>query len=137
MSTNGTPPTGPLEHIKVLDLCLARAGPTCVRVLADMGAQVIQVIRPSEAGIDASLRTSTAERPPTSARSPRSPDRRGPQESSTAWSRTLTSSSELSQSQYRLRVDYETLRALNPASSSAAYRGSARTDRMPRPGVTR
>src|SRR6266545_1601700 len=44
---------GPLARIKVLDLCIARAGPTCVRVLADHGAQVIQVIRPEEGGRDA------------------------------------------------------------------------------------
>src|SRR5690242_13537774 len=41
---NGEPSgVGPLSHIKVLDLCHARAGPTCVRVLADFGADVIQV----------------------------------------------------------------------------------------------
>src|ERR671924_808501 len=34
---------GPLAHIKVVDLCRARAGPTCVRQLSEMGAQVIKV----------------------------------------------------------------------------------------------
>ncbi len=53
MTTPDAP--GPLAHIKVLDLCIARAGPTCVRVLADLGAQVIQVVRPGGAGIDSSL----------------------------------------------------------------------------------
>lgn len=33
----------PLSHIKVIDLTRARSGPTCVRQLADMGAQVIKV----------------------------------------------------------------------------------------------
>src|SRR5690348_5510451 len=47
--------SGPLAHIKVLDLCQARAGPTAVRVLADLGAQVIQVTRPVEGGLDASF----------------------------------------------------------------------------------
>ena len=46
---------GPLGHIKVLDLCQARAGPTAVRVLADLGAQVIQVTRPADGGVDASF----------------------------------------------------------------------------------
>ena len=32
----------PLSHIQVIDLTRARAGPTCVRQLADMGAQVIK-----------------------------------------------------------------------------------------------
>ena len=35
--------TMPLSHIKVIDLTRARSGPTCVRQLADMGAQVIKV----------------------------------------------------------------------------------------------
>ena len=33
----------PLSHIKVLDLARARSGPTCVRQLSEMGAQVIKV----------------------------------------------------------------------------------------------
>jgi formyl-CoA transferase len=33
----------PLAHIRVIDLTRARSGPTCVRQLADMGAQVIKV----------------------------------------------------------------------------------------------
>src|SRR5579864_442107 len=41
----------PLAGLRVLDLTLARAGPTCVRHLADWGADVIAV-RPPEAGED-------------------------------------------------------------------------------------
>jgi crotonobetainyl-CoA:carnitine CoA-transferase CaiB-like acyl-CoA transferase len=40
--------TGPLNHIKVVDVTSARAGPACIRILADLGADVIQVSRPSE-----------------------------------------------------------------------------------------
>src|SRR5438309_7295321 len=36
-------PTGALSHIKVVDLTRARSGPTCVRQLSEMGAQVIKV----------------------------------------------------------------------------------------------
>jgi formyl-CoA transferase len=44
---------GPLSHVKVLDLTQARAGPTAVRQLADLGADVVQVLRPgSEAGAE-------------------------------------------------------------------------------------
>jgi len=42
----------PLARFSVLDLCRVRAGPTCVRVLADWGADVIKVEQPEalEAG---------------------------------------------------------------------------------------
>ena len=43
-------PRLPLSRFKVLDLTLARAGPSCVRTLADWGADVIRVEPPPEAG---------------------------------------------------------------------------------------
>src|ERR1700716_2695768 len=36
-------PARALSHIKVVDLTRARSGPTCVRQLSEMGAQVIKV----------------------------------------------------------------------------------------------
>jgi crotonobetainyl-CoA:carnitine CoA-transferase CaiB-like acyl-CoA transferase len=41
----------PLSHIKVLDLTRARSGPTCVRMLSEMGAQVIRIEDPQGADI--------------------------------------------------------------------------------------
>ena len=38
----------PLEDLSVIDLTVARAGPTCVRQLADWGAQVVRVEMPAE-----------------------------------------------------------------------------------------
>jgi formyl-CoA transferase len=42
----------PLSRITVLDLTLARAGPTCVRHLADWGAEVIRIDPPDKGSAD-------------------------------------------------------------------------------------
>jgi crotonobetainyl-CoA:carnitine CoA-transferase CaiB-like acyl-CoA transferase len=49
----------PLEGYKVIDLTRARAGPTAVRVLADWGADVIQITAPPSSGKKGVLTGST------------------------------------------------------------------------------
>jgi formyl-CoA transferase len=45
----------PLDDIRVIDLTVARAGPTCVRQLADWGADVVRVEPPSPPGAPSSV----------------------------------------------------------------------------------
>jgi crotonobetainyl-CoA:carnitine CoA-transferase CaiB-like acyl-CoA transferase len=45
---------GPLSQVRVVDLTKARAGPTCVRQLADLGASVVQVCDPRRGDIGGS-----------------------------------------------------------------------------------
>ena len=118
MTMNGTGPgNGPLTHIRVLDLCHARAGPTCVRVLADFGAQVIQVTRPDETGVDP--------QPPDFDRENLHRNKRSialnlRSDAGRAIFYRLVKDADVvvenfrADVKYRLKVDYETLKGINP-----------------------
>jgi crotonobetainyl-CoA:carnitine CoA-transferase CaiB-like acyl-CoA transferase len=117
MNPNGQSMPGPLSHIRVLDLCLARAGPTAVRVLADFGANVIQVVRPTETGIDTSLPNFDRELVHRNKRS-MAIDLQTDEGREVFYRMAKTADVVVENMRadvkYRLGVDYETLRAINP-----------------------
>jgi crotonobetainyl-CoA:carnitine CoA-transferase CaiB-like acyl-CoA transferase len=108
---------GPLAGIKVVDLCIARAGPTCVRVLADFGADVIQVVRPQVSDIDNSLPNFDRE---NLHRNKRSIAINLQTDAGKEVFYRLVKDADVvvenfrADVKHRLKIDYETLRALNP-----------------------
>jgi crotonobetainyl-CoA:carnitine CoA-transferase CaiB-like acyl-CoA transferase len=108
---------GPLAHIKVIDLTHARAGPTCVRVLADHGAQVTQLMRANPGGLDASFLGSDRQNLHRNKRSMyvnlQTDAGRG------VFYRMVKDSDVVVENfraevKHRLKVDYETVRKINP-----------------------
>jgi crotonobetainyl-CoA:carnitine CoA-transferase CaiB-like acyl-CoA transferase len=112
-----TQPSGPLGHIKVLDLCQARAGPTAVRVLADLGAQVVQITRPTEGGLDASFPNFDRE---NLHRNKRSVFTDLQTDAGRELFYRLVADADVvvenfrAAVKYRLKIDYETLKHINP-----------------------
>jgi len=119
---------GPLKEITVLDLTIARAGPTAVRLLADWGADVIKIEPPRAGG-----RSATGGR--------RGPDEQNlhrnkrslalnlKTEEGQALFHDLAKSADVivenfrSDVKYRLGVDYETIKAINPRIIYASISG--------------
>ena len=122
---------GPLEHIRVLDLTIARAGPMAVRLLSDWGADVIKIEPPPRK--DAQGNSVTG-------------GRRGPDEQNLhrnkrslaidlkhadgkALFHRLAKDADVvvenfrSSVKYRLGVDYDTLKAINPGLVYASISG--------------
>lgn len=110
-------PRGPLSHLKVIDVTAHRAGPTCVRLLADMGADVIQVTRPGEGRSDADFPNFDSENLHRNKRSV-AIDLQRP-EGHALFLRLVRDADVLVENfradvKYRLKIDYQTLSRLNP-----------------------
>ena len=109
--------SGPLAHIKVLDLTIARAGPTCVRVLADHGAQVTQVTRPDPGGFEQSFLGSDRQ---NVHRNKRSIAINLQSDAGRSVLYCLAKDADVvvenfrADVKHRLKVDYETLKKINP-----------------------
>ena len=122
---------GPLSHIRVLDLTIARAGPTAVRLLADWGADVIKIEPPAR--LDHSGRSITGAR--------RGPDEQNLHRNKRSLGLNLKSDrgrevfmdlvrdSDVvvenfrSEVKFKLGVDYESVRAVNPGIIYASISG--------------
>lgn len=112
----------PLADVRVLDCTLARAGPTCVRQLADLGAEVIRVAdprRPDLGGSDAHNLHRGKRSLLLDLKHPRGYE---------ALLRLVERADVLVENfrapvKHRLRIDYETLRAHNPRLVYASISG--------------
>ncbi|HWK46526.1 MAG TPA: CaiB/BaiF CoA-transferase family protein [Stellaceae bacterium] len=112
--------TGPLARFTVLDLTRVRAGPTCVRQLADWGAKVIKVEalpRPNDAGLGGPRHGPDFQNLHRNKRS-LTLDLKQPE--GLAILKRLVAEADVLVENYRpdvkrrLGIDYESLRALNP-----------------------
>ena len=113
----------PLEHIRVLDLTHARAGPVAVRLLADWGADVIKIEAPAS-GQDAGRAITGARRGPDEQnlhRNKRSLTLNLKHPKGKAAFLRLAKRADVVvenfkvEVKHRLGVDYEAVKAVNPA----------------------
>jgi crotonobetainyl-CoA:carnitine CoA-transferase CaiB-like acyl-CoA transferase len=120
-SSNSIPKPGALGRFRVLDLTRVRSGPTCVRVLADFGADVIRIESPP--GLDPTQGTMGA-RDSSDAlnlhRNKRAITLNLKEPTAREILRKLVQSADVVVENYRpdvkarLGLDYETLSAINP-----------------------
>ncbi len=119
--------TGPLARFKVLDLTRVRAGPTCVRQLADWGADVIKIESPEgDSGLGGARHGPDFQNLHRNKRSLtldlKSPD-------GLAVMHRLVRQADVVVENYRpdvkfrLKIDYESLRAVNPRLVYASISG--------------
>jgi len=116
----------PLSHLRVIDLTRVRAGPTCVRQLADFGAQVIKVESPVDDSFGGDRYTPDFQNLHRNKRSMtlnlKSPEGR-------AILLKLIENADVVVENYRpdvkhrLKIDYENLREINPRIIYASISG--------------
>jgi crotonobetainyl-CoA:carnitine CoA-transferase CaiB-like acyl-CoA transferase len=127
--------SGPLDGIRVIDLTRARAGPTCVRQLADLGADVIQVADPSGGDLSGSDAANLHRNKRSTCIDLSRPEGRD------VFLRMVDRADVLVENfrpavKHRLRIDYETLGARNPRLVYASLSGFGQTGPYAdRPGI--
>ena len=122
---------GPLEHIRVLDLTIARAGPMAVRLLADWGADVIKIEPPPRRDAQGNSVTGGRHGPDEQNlhRNKRSLAIDLKHTDGKALFHRLAKDADVvvenfrSSVKYRLGVDYNTLKAINPGLVYASISG--------------
>ncbi len=117
-----------LSHITVLDLTRVRSGPTCVRQLADWGANVIKIEAPNAAGADMGGSRDGSDFQNLH-RNKRSVVLNLKHESGVAIFKRLATNADVIVENYRpdvkfrLGLDYETIKAINPRIVYASISG--------------
>ena len=123
--------SGPLQHIRVLDLTIARAGPTAVRLLADWGADVIKIEPPARQGAQGASVTGARHGSDEQNlhRNKRSLAIDLKSDAGQKLFQRMAAEADVvvenfrSDVKYRLGVDYETLRQINPGLVYASISG--------------
>ncbi len=124
------PASTALDHIKVLDLTRVRSGPTCVRQLADWGADVVKVEMPASLEADGALGAGRATADFQNLhRNKRSLTLNLKQAEGRALFMRLVAAADVVVENFRpdvktrLGVDYQALRAVNPRIILASISG--------------
>ncbi len=123
--------SGPLSHIRVLDLTHARAGPSAVRLLSDWGADVIKIEQPLAPGSQGRGVTGARRGPDEQNlhRNKRSLTLNLKDPDGLAVFMALAESADVvvenfrSEVKHRLGVDFEAVKAVNPAIIYASISG--------------
>jgi crotonobetainyl-CoA:carnitine CoA-transferase CaiB-like acyl-CoA transferase len=144
MTDTETPSPLPLSRFTVIELTVARAGPTCGRHLADWGANVIRIEPPSDGGAEGEDVTGARFGPDrlNLHRNKKSVTLNLKTEEGKAVLFEMVKTADVvlenmrSNVKYRLGVDYETLRKINPRIVYGSISGFGQTGPYKdRPGV--